>query len=347
MFVPSRYVGLEVEVLGEVDDAHAAHRHARGEQGVDVADRQPGVVERALGALGHDLELGLVRRPTGGVLVHPGDGDGTGERHADPLATRPRSRPAPPAARATPRRPAPASVTTRPVGNAAASASAAARASAGSCSPTTTTTGAVIAPIRAGAVPRGERFEVADRRPRIGLHPLAERPLVDLARACPGRSRCVSNCRRARPAVTWRSWSIVAGVGRRRGRRAAAARPPPPASAGHVAGGLERDRGAHAVTEQHRRRRAPAGRRAPWVWAAIASIRPRLSSPPERPWPGRSKAIGRCRVGQGVEHAGEHVARCRRRRAGTARSAPPTAPAGDPAASSARGGGRTSPRRPR
>ena len=228
----------------------------------------------------------------------------------------------------TPRRPAPASSTTRPSATAAASASAAARASAGSCSPTTTTTGAVTAPTRAGAVPRGERLEVADRGPRVGLHPLAERPLVDRRAACRGRSRSCRTGGGPGPAVTWRTCSIVGRVGRRRRRRPAAhddgGRP-----VGPRRGGLEGDRGAHAVAEQHRRRQLRGGRRAPSAWAAMASIAPRLSSPPERPWAGRSKAIGRCRR-PGHRARRRTRCRCRRRRGRTAPSAPSAAAGGWP-----------------
>ena len=89
-----------------------------------------------LALLGHDLELGLVRRPAGRVLVDAGDGDGAGERHAGTPgrrhAGRRASASAGAAARRRPRRPGAGELddpARRPT--AAASASAAARASGG------------------------------------------------------------------------------------------------------------------------------------------------------------------------------------------------------------------------
>ena len=62
---------LEVEVLGQGHDADRPH--PGGEEAIDVVDLQARVVQRAARRFGADLELGLVRRPAGRMLVDAGD----------------------------------------------------------------------------------------------------------------------------------------------------------------------------------------------------------------------------------------------------------------------------------
>ena len=54
-------VRMQIQVFGQRDDAHAAD--ARREQAVHVIEAQPGVIQRPACAFGHELVLGLVRRP--------------------------------------------------------------------------------------------------------------------------------------------------------------------------------------------------------------------------------------------------------------------------------------------
>ncbi len=207
----------------------------------------------------------------------------------------------------TPRRPAPARSATRPSGTAAASASAAARASSGSCSPTTTMTGAVTAPRPCGAVPGGERLEVADRGSGVGLHPLPERPLVDLAWRVGGVAGGVELA--AGPARGHQAHLLDGGrIGRRRGRRSAADAPPPPASRatwrpprGRLAAPMPSPSSTGDVDSEPVGERLRCGR--PWR-RSHRGCRARRSGR----GPGRSKAIGRWPSARASSTAGEDVA---------------------------------------
>ena len=277
------------------------------EQGVDVADGQAGVVECTLGALGHDLELGLVRRPAGRVLVDAGDGDLSGEAHA--LVNSPRNEWTRSASAAgcssTPRRPAPGNVTARPAGSCSATASAVARRSGSSClaDDHQRRGGEVRQPVADG--PRRQGLHVAQGGPRIGLDPLAERLLVD----GPVRVRRVAAAVELTAGLPAGDAAQEVDLGLERARVGgdSADQHERSRGSGPRRGGFERHGGTHAVAEQHRGVEAePVGERTGVGGHGgdrLEAVQP--ARPPVRGHVERQRAVV---LGQGVEHAGEDVA---------------------------------------